>query len=36
MTSYLKAVELNERWDELVARKYRAWAHHTALTALVL
>jgi len=23
-------------WDELVARKYRAWMHHTALDALVL
>jgi len=23
-------------WDELVARKYRAWMHHTALTALAL
>ncbi len=23
-------------WDELVARKYRAWIHHTALTALAL
>lgn len=23
-------------WDELVARKYRAWMHHTALEALVL
>ena len=23
-------------WDELVARKYRAWIHHTALDALVL
>jgi hypothetical protein len=23
-------------WDELVARKYRAWLHHTALDALVL
>ena len=23
-------------WDELVARKYRAWIHHTALDALAL
>jgi len=23
-------------WDELVARKYRAWVHHTALDALAL
>lgn len=23
-------------WDDLVARKYRAWMHHTALTALAL
>jgi len=23
-------------WDELVARKYRAWEHHTALDALAL
>jgi len=23
-------------WDELVARKYRAWMHHTALNALAL
>jgi len=23
-------------WDELFARKYRAWLHHTALTALAL
>jgi SRSO17 transposase len=23
-------------WDELMARKYRAWMHHTALDALVL
>ena len=23
-------------WDELVARKYRAWMHHTALTALAV
>jgi len=23
-------------WDELVARKYRAWSHHTALDALAL
>jgi SRSO17 transposase len=23
-------------WDELLARKYRAWMHHTALDALVL
>jgi hypothetical protein len=23
-------------WDELVARKYRAWMHHTALDALAL
>ena len=23
-------------WDELVARKYRAWEHHTALDALTL
>jgi SRSO17 transposase len=23
-------------WDELVARKYRAWMHHTALDAVVL
>ncbi|MCP5002551.1 MAG: hypothetical protein GY941_01165 [Planctomycetes bacterium] len=23
-------------WDELVARKYRAWLHHTALDALAL
>ena len=23
-------------WDELEARKYRAWVHHTALTALAL
>jgi len=23
-------------WDELVARKYRAWCHHTALDALAL
>ena len=23
-------------WDELEARKYRAWLHHTALTALAL
>lgn len=23
-------------WDELQARKYRAWVHHTALTALAL
>jgi len=23
-------------WDELVARKYRAWQHHAALTALAL
>ncbi len=23
-------------WDELVARKYRAWMHHTALSALAL
>ncbi|MCL0079117.1 IS701 family transposase [Dehalococcoidia bacterium] len=23
-------------WDELVAQKYRAWMHHTALTALAL
>ena len=23
-------------WDELIARKYRAWMHHTALDALVL
>ena len=23
-------------WDELVARKYRAWTHHTALDALAL
>ena len=23
-------------WNELVARKYRAWIHHTALTALAL
>src|SRR5207302_2490099 len=23
-------------WDELVARKYRAWMHHAALTALTL
>lgn len=23
-------------WDELVGRKYRAWIHHTALTALAL
>ncbi len=23
-------------WDELVARKYRAWMHHTALVALAL
>ncbi len=23
-------------WDELVARKYRVWMHHTALDALVV
>lgn len=23
-------------WDELIARKYRAWMHHTALSALAL
>ena len=23
-------------WDELMARKYRAWMHHTALDALAL
>ena len=23
-------------WDELIARKYRAWMHHTALDALAL
>ena len=26
----------SQGWDELVARKYRAWSHHTALDALAL
>lgn len=29
-------VKAEAGWDELVARKYRAWIHHTALDALAL
>ncbi|MCK6561806.1 hypothetical protein HUU39_19760 [candidate division KSB1 bacterium] len=32
----LQDLKSEDGWDELAARKYRAWTHHTALDALAL